>query len=253
MLEVINRCINRRAPGSPDRRAGWRAGLGTGGRCGKRAAASRRLHHTRPPPPAPRLLRLPHRGLWSLCGTPELIHIRLVDAAQTRPTSSAFQQLSKESSKAAPFPFFLPRGRCPVFTAPLWRVYNSRRSESVKSWAPSLPHPNLSQTLISLSAPPAQDGRRLFWKRKPVAEADSSRLTLINAVKYWWFWLSPGPPHLTSWERSPGMNKLRKARWFAFRKAIQTCRGVTAWAHHWALNNWWVCWIWKGKNPPNWK
>lgn len=161
-------------------------------------------------------------------------------------------RIVKRSSRGAPSVFPAPR---PALGNLALHSGQHTTSEGPSKWNPGLPHsptPTLAKlpffSLCPLLLMPGTCfGKGTSW------EAYSSRLTLIKAVKYWWFWLSLQLPHLPSRERSPGMNKLRKARWFPFRNAIQTYRGVAAWECLWALNNWWVSWIQKGKNPPNWK
>lgn len=161
-------------------------------------------------------------------------------------------RIVKESTRGAPFVFPAPRpalGNLPLHSG----QYTTPEGPSKLN--PGLPHsptPTLAKLpFYSLCPLPLMPGT--CFGKGTSREAYSSRLTLIKAVKYWWFWLSLQPPHLPSRERSPGTNKLRKTRWFPFRNATQTYRGVAAWEHHRALNNWWISWIQKGKNPPNWK
>lgn len=107
MLEVINRCINRRAPGSPACRAGWRRGPWHSVTTGKGRQQRR-------DPPTPAVLAPGPVVCEAFAWTPELIHIRLVDAAQSGaavpgcPTSIPFQEWSKESTGSGPLPSFLP-------------------------------------------------------------------------------------------------------------------------------------------------
>lgn len=58
-----------------------------------------------------------------------------------------------------------------------------------------------------------------FGKVSQLQEAHTqlSLLTLITAVKYWWFWLCSWSPHLRSPERRPGWTG-EGARWLSFRK-----------------------------------
>lgn len=104
MLEVINRCINRWAPGSPARWAGWQHGPGHLGQTregGRRETRSRPTSH------------LPHRPHPAVCeasaGAQELIHIVLVYSARSLqtavpccPTFVPFKSCQKQASRGDP-------------------------------------------------------------------------------------------------------------------------------------------------------
>lgn len=127
MLEVINRHINRRAPGSPVRRAGWRGPGHLGSFREGVATVQRPAPHLLPPqtPPCPCPV-----VCEAFAGTLDIIHIKRVDAARTQAAVPAAQLLisfkkgQKRAQEAASFSLSCPEADTRAFTTPQQPVYN---------------------------------------------------------------------------------------------------------------------------------